>query len=78
MISRGQDSGPAGVTLTLSKVASSEILETTLSAQGGVFTFENVLPGEYTVTASHPVWQFDKVSSDGRVLEYVFASIRGY
>ena len=64
VISRGQDSGPAGVTLSLSKAKSTDVLETTTSTEGGAFTFENVLPGEYTVAASHPVWQFEKVSTN--------------
>jgi hypothetical protein len=28
---------------------------------GGGYTFEKVLPGDYVVEGTHPVWQFEKV-----------------
>jgi len=62
IVSVGQVDGPAGVTLTLTKPKSADALKVTTSSVGGVFTFENVLPGEYVVTASHPTWKLGVAS----------------
>ena len=60
VISEGDVSGPAGVTLTLYK-GQGQVVQETTSVTGGSFTFEKVLPGSYIVDASHKVWQFKKV-----------------
>ena len=46
------------MTLTLKKKGTSEAIKKASSAASGSFTFENVLPGEYVVEASHPTWKF--------------------
>ena len=61
VVSKGQTDGPAGVTLTLSKLGSTEVIKETTSEVGGSYGFERVLPGEYSVTAKHPSWTFDQV-----------------
>ncbi|KAI0209330.1 Nodal modulator 2 [Lamellibrachia satsuma] len=58
VISKGSADGPLGVTLTLKKKGTSEAIKKASSAASGSFTFENVLPGEYVVEASHPTWKF--------------------
>ncbi|ELT93278.1 hypothetical protein CAPTEDRAFT_179513 [Capitella teleta] len=60
VISQGQSSGPAGVTLTLKKLVGEETVKSTTSVDDGAFTFERVLPGEYFIEASHSVWKFEK------------------
>ena len=55
--------GPAGVTLSLSKVGSKDVLKEVVSGNGGAYTFENVLPGEYEIIAKHPTFKFDTVSN---------------
>lgn len=50
------------MTLTLTKVGSDEVIKETTSAEGGEYTFEKILPGEFEVTASHPTWTFEKVN----------------
>lgn len=64
IISKGQSSGPVGVTVTLKKAGSAEIVQQTTSAIGGGYTFEKVLPGSYRVEASHPTWMFDSSGVD--------------
>ena len=63
VISKGQTEGPAGVNLAIKKKGKEEILKTTTTQTGGDFTFEKVLPGEYTIEASHPLWTFQTVGS---------------
>ena len=46
------------MTLTLKKKGSPETVKKATTATGGSFTFENVLPGEYVVEATHSTWQF--------------------
>lgn len=48
--------------MTLKKHGSTTPLQTTVTAPGGDFLFEKVLPGDYVVTASHERWEFDIVS----------------
>lgn len=52
------------MTLTLSKVGSTEVIKEVVSVTGGSYTFENVLPGDYEIKASHKTLKFDTVSSD--------------
>ena len=61
-MSFGQDVGPPGVVLTLTKQGSREVVKTTETKPGGDFMFEKVLPGDYVVTATHQNWEFDIVS----------------
>ena len=71
VVSKGQSDGPAGVTLTLTKQGSTEVIKEAQSEVGGGYKFEKVLPGEYAVTARHPSWTFDQVR---HVYCYTFSS----
>lgn len=52
VVTAGQTQGPSGVSIQLVS-ESGEVRETTTSA-GGDFHFTPVIPGKYTVKASHP------------------------
>ncbi|XP_014667742.1 PREDICTED: nodal modulator 3-like isoform X2 [Priapulus caudatus] len=58
--SKGQSVGPAGVTVSLRSKGSTSVLQVITSNKGGSFEFSKVLPGTYTVTATHPKWKFEK------------------
>ena len=79
VVSVGHESGPTDVTLTLTKQGDKQPLKTTATTAGGAYTFENVLPGEYEVAASHPRWQFQVVSEeeylDGLAVETVVSPV---
>ncbi|GFO10962.1 nodal modulator 1 [Plakobranchus ocellatus] len=60
VVSSGQASGPAGVSLDLVPSDNPEKKISTSTVDGGSFSFSNVMPGEYKIKASHPVWQFSK------------------
>ena len=64
------------MTLTLKKKGSPETIKKATTATGGSFTFENVLPGEYVVEATHSTWQFVTVS--GTLSQSPCLSINGY
>ena len=52
--------GPSGVTISLSQSTdTSNIISTTTTNQNGLYSFTNTPPGNYIVTASHPVWSFN-------------------
>jgi len=53
----GQEEGPSGVAVALSNDGDDKLLETT-SQQSGSFQFEDVMPGEYVITAGHKTWSF--------------------
>lgn len=61
-MSKGQSVGPSGITLSLKKKDKTDVLKSTVSKQDGAYTFEKVIPGDYIIEASHPVWKFDVVS----------------
>ena len=61
MVSKGESVGPSGISLSLKKPGSKEVLKTTTSTAQGAYTFEKVLPGEYVVEATHSKWQFEQV-----------------
>ncbi|KAL3886602.1 hypothetical protein ACJMK2_026586 [Sinanodonta woodiana] len=65
--SKGQSTGPAGVTLTLSKTGSSEILQTTITSEDGSYKFSQVMPGEYTVRAARDSYRFEKAEATVKV-----------
>lgn len=75
VVSEGEEMGPAGVTLTLTKAKVAEPLKFTTSSEGGVFTFENVLPGEYVVTASHPTWKLGVVRLNAVLKTFIYFRI---
>eukprot|EP00163_Fabomonas_tropica_P032050 TRINITY_DN788_c0_g1_i3.p1 TRINITY_DN788_c0_g1~~TRINITY_DN788_c0_g1_i3.p1 ORF type:complete len:1135 (-),score=420.77 TRINITY_DN788_c0_g1_i3:2349-5753(-) len=50
--------GPAGVTLHLKATDSSSFTAEAVSVQGGAYSFKNLFPGAYVITASHLTWSF--------------------
>ena len=62
VVSKGQLVGPVGVSLSLKKANSNDVLKTTKSTADGAYTFEKVLPGEYSVEGTHEKWKFEQVS----------------
>ena len=49
--------------MTVQLLSDGTTLQTVTTAPQGVFSFQNILPGLYTIKANHPKWQF---SSDQR------------
>ncbi|KAK0042403.1 nodal modulator 1 [Biomphalaria pfeifferi] len=56
----GQIVGPSGVQLELLSLSKPEFHQKVFTSDQGVFSFSNVMPGDYKIKASHPVWQFQK------------------
>nr|DBA20275.1 TPA: hypothetical protein GDO54_015987 [Pyxicephalus adspersus] len=63
VLSRNQDLGPGGVQVSLRKANSGAILQTTTTQQGGKYSFNKVLPGDYEIVASHPTWTFKEATT---------------
>ena len=63
-MSLGQKTGPVGVTLSLRKKGSSEVLASTTSGPEGVYLFAEVLPGDYEVTGSHASWLLEPATTE--------------
>ncbi|XP_006814110.1 BOS complex subunit NOMO1 [Saccoglossus kowalevskii] len=59
VISKGMSEGPAGVRISLKKKPSMDVLQEILTDIGGKYVFSKVMPGDYIVTASHPLWKFE-------------------
>ncbi|XP_076872142.1 BOS complex subunit NOMO1 [Brachyhypopomus gauderio] len=68
VLSRGQVQGPAGVDVTLKPVGQDGTLQTVLTQAGGQYTFSQVLPGSYEITASHGSWTLEQSSTSVVVL----------
>ena len=60
VITAGESSGPAGVTISLKSSASQVALQTTVTGDGGHYVFTAVPGTDHHVTASHPSWVFEK------------------
>ncbi|XP_063398265.1 BOS complex subunit NOMO1-like isoform X2 [Mytilus trossulus] len=59
VISKGQVNGPSGVTVTLHKSGSTEILQTVTTAEDGSYIFSKVMPGDYDIKATaSPKYKF--------------------
>ncbi|XP_064415226.1 BOS complex subunit NOMO3 isoform X2 [Latimeria chalumnae] len=56
VLSKGGSSGPAGVQVTLRKPKTGASILSTVTQPGGKYAFSKVLPGEYEIVATHPVW----------------------
>lgn len=54
----------AGVSVSLVKVSDSTELAVAQSTTSGVFEFDNVPSGAYSLTASHPSWGLAQVRGD--------------
>lgn len=72
--------GPEGVTVQLRGKQSNVPARATITAPQGRYSFHNVMPGEYLVTATHTVWNFSKVvpllpfSSLGSLFSFWFSN----
>ncbi|PIK34154.1 putative nodal modulator 1 [Apostichopus japonicus] len=55
---KGQMEGPAGVTISMAKTGSKEVIAEVISNERGLYEAPNILPGDYTLTAKHPTWKF--------------------
>ena len=60
VFSQGEAKGPKGVKLQL-KTKENKLVGEVDSGHDGSFLFEKVLPGLYTLEASHPQWKFSVV-----------------
>ncbi|XP_071122767.1 BOS complex subunit NOMO1-like [Mytilus edulis] len=59
VISKGQVNGPSGVTVTLHKSGSPDILQTVTTAEDGSYIFSKVMPGDYDIKATaSPKYKF--------------------
>lgn len=63
ILSRDSNIGPAGIKLIL-KDSSGQIINETVSTQGGLYTFPELSPGKYVIEASHNIWIFEKSSEE--------------
>ncbi|XP_055958789.1 BOS complex subunit NOMO1 [Patella vulgata] len=68
VISKGQTIGPSGVSVSLAKSNSGEIIQTVKTSDNGEYMFTKVLPGEYKVKASHQTWKLEKPESVVKVI----------
>ncbi|XP_038065332.1 nodal modulator 1-like isoform X2 [Patiria miniata] len=62
VLSKGQSEGPAGVSVSLQRKGGDAAVVQSQTSAGGGYTFKQVLPGEYTLEATHPKWTFVKAS----------------
>ncbi|GIY27842.1 nodal modulator 2 [Caerostris extrusa] len=63
ILSRDGTTGPAGIKLLL-KDSKGELVNETVSTQGGHYTFSKLFPGKYIIEASHKSWNFEKSSEE--------------
>ncbi|MGH0131955.1 UNVERIFIED_CONTAM: hypothetical protein FKN15_008615 [Acipenser sinensis] len=61
VLSKGQESGPGGVQVSLRKSGDDVDMQTIHTQPGGKYTFSKVLPGNYDIFASHPTWTLQQV-----------------
>ncbi|KAJ9575263.1 hypothetical protein L9F63_025785, partial [Diploptera punctata] len=69
VVSSGSQIGPKGVQVTLYPEGKQDGLHSTMTAENGDFQFTPVLPGKYTVKASHPAWKLSKDSVNINLLK---------
>ncbi|XP_061708371.1 BOS complex subunit NOMO3 [Cydia pomonella] len=67
VITAGQKQGPAGIAVQL--VNDKGEVRNTVTSAGGDFHFTPVIPGKYTVKASHPRWKLEPSSAVVQVKE---------
>ncbi|MBN3280176.1 NOMO1 protein, partial [Polyodon spathula] len=67
VLSKGQESGPGGVRVSLRKSGDEADLQTIQTQPGGKYTFSKVLPGNYDIFASHPTWTLQQGTTSVRV-----------
>ncbi|GBP38174.1 Nodal modulator 1 [Eumeta japonica] len=82
VITAGQKQGPSGVSVQL--INEKGVTRNTVTSIGGDFHFTPVIPGKYTVKASHPRWALDpsqavvQVKEGNTVLSTGVLAVRGY
>ncbi|XP_013149351.1 PREDICTED: nodal modulator 1 [Papilio polytes] len=67
VITAGQSTGPSGITVQL--VDNNGQVRETISSTGGDFHFTPVIPGKYTLKASHPKWKLEPAKAVVQVKE---------
>ncbi|RXM33768.1 Nodal modulator 1 [Acipenser ruthenus] len=67
VLSKGQESGPGGVQVSLRKSGDDVDMQTIHTQPGGKYTFSKVLPGNYDIFASHPTWTLQQGTTSVRV-----------
>ncbi|XP_059054795.1 BOS complex subunit NOMO1 [Achroia grisella] len=67
VITSGQKQGPSDVSVAL--VNDKGDVRTTVTSAGGDFHFTPVIPGRYTIKASHPRWKLDPAQATVQVKE---------
>ncbi|XP_053372624.1 nodal modulator 2-like [Mercenaria mercenaria] len=60
VISKGQVSGPAGVTVSLYKSGSKDVLQSVTTAEDGSYQFKKIMPGKYDIKATQDQFRFEK------------------
>ncbi|XP_068626360.1 BOS complex subunit NOMO3 [Battus philenor] len=82
VITAGQTSGPSGITVQL--VDDFGGVRDTVTTTGGDFHFTPVIPGKYTVKATHPKWKLEpgqavvQVKEGNTVLPTGVLAVKGY
>lgn len=82
VITAGKQEGPSGIAIQL--VDDKGGVRNTLTTVGGDFHFTPVIPGKYTVKASHPRWKLDpaqavvQVREGNTVLPTGVLAVKGY
>ncbi|XP_037561921.1 nodal modulator 2-like [Dermacentor silvarum] len=68
VVSDGQQEGPPGVTVEL-RDSQGKTLQKAQSTKGGGYAFTRILPGEYTLIASHSTWTLGRSSTTVKVID---------
>lgn len=68
VVSAGAEEGPAGVTVELQD-AQGKTLQKTQSGLGGGYSFARILPGDYSLLASHPTWTLGRAKTSVKVTD---------
>ncbi|XP_026738315.1 nodal modulator 3, partial [Trichoplusia ni] len=82
VITAGQKQGPSGISVQL--VNDKGEVRNTLTAVGGDFHFTPVIPGKYTIKASHPRWKLEpaqavvQVKEGNTALPFGVLAVKGY
>lgn len=63
VVSKGRGLGPSGVEISLQESAGDKQRKT-VTAEGGFFSFSQVMPGKYHVKASHSSWTFENAEAE--------------
>ncbi|XP_041372550.1 nodal modulator 1-like [Gigantopelta aegis] len=67
VLSKGQTTGPKDVKVSLTLAGSNSPLYTSVTDESGSYIFSEVLPGEYTIAASHARWKFQNAKTQVQI-----------